>query len=357
MPRAVDPSLFGQQLPIDHSPLNRIEYRYNKPEFDLEDILESIKVFIADFLFPAIKALTGIDLSVFLPLLDILELDFSSPLAFIQSVINVVLAVPGALLPLFGELLAPLQGVIDLILGGLSGIAGGIAGVDPLAVVFGLFNQVLQAPIQLLGLLFGQQATTTAQVNAINNGGFAYDAAANGVTGWTNLTGTLALSSRGKYIQAPNVTVAYRSSGVANDRYGAHIVTNLSMQGACRIGICATSTASNYAALEVYRGFDGDALRVVTGASPTLAVVQRQADFIGVNRLGASSLDIRTDGVNKFTVLRDGQPVPALDWTDTGGIVTHGASNRNVVLASNSFDRNEDSFYGPAISKVVSYAW
>jgi hypothetical protein len=107
----------------------------------------------------------------------------------------------------------------------------------------------------------------------------------------------------------------------------------------------------------VYRGFDGDALRVVTGASPTLAVVQRQADFIGVNRLGASSLDIRTDGVNKFTVLRDGQPVPALDWTDTGGIVTHGASNRNVVLASNSFDRNEDSFYGPAISKVVSYAW
>jgi hypothetical protein len=144
---------------------------------------------------------------------------------------------------------------------------------------------------------------------------------------------------------------------LTNDKYGVHFVANPSMQGAARIGICSTTTASNYAALEVYRGFDGDALRIVTGASPTLAVVQKQADFIGANRLGQSSLDFKTDGVNKFYVTRDGQPITALDWTDSGGIVTHGASNRNVLLASNVLDRNEDSFYGPAISKVVSYAW
>src|SRR6185436_11231222 len=100
MPRAVDPSLTGQQLPIDHSPLNRIEYRYREPEFDLNDILESVKKWIADFVFPAIEELTGVDLSIFLPLLDVLELDFSSPAAFLESLVTSLVNVPVALVQL-----------------------------------------------------------------------------------------------------------------------------------------------------------------------------------------------------------------------------------------------------------------
>jgi hypothetical protein len=363
MPRAVD----LRQPEADYDP-NRSGTEFHLVGFQqyaqiLADIIEQFSANIIANLVDMIKNLTGIDLSAFADIFG--AFDFSSPEAFLESLIQALIALPGALLSLLGPLTAPLQGIIDLLLGGLGALTGGLLGggtgagaaTDPISALFGLVTQVLQAPFQLLGLLFGQQATTQAQTQALGSSGFIHDFASQAVSGWTNLTGTLALSSRGNYIQAPNVTVAYRASGVANDKYGAHIVVNPSMQGACRVGICATSTASNYAGLEVYRGFDGDALRLVTGASPTLTVVQKQADFIGVNRLGLSSLDVRTDGVNKFTVLRDGQPVPALDWTDTGGIVTHGASNRNVVLASNNFDRNEDSFYGPAINKVVSYGW
>lgn len=96
MPRAADPSLFGNQLPVDYNPLNRIEFQNRKPDFDLDALLEQVTKFVEDFLFPVIENLTGVDLSVFLPLFD--SLDMSSPEAFLQGLVDAILALGTALL-------------------------------------------------------------------------------------------------------------------------------------------------------------------------------------------------------------------------------------------------------------------
>jgi hypothetical protein len=111
MPRAVDPSLFGQQLPITHSPLNRIGYQNRKPDFSIEDIIAQLEQFCVDFLFPAIKNLTGIDLGLFLPLLDLMNLDFSSVGAFLSSLIQAILTLPSVVLEL---LLGLIQSLFEL---------------------------------------------------------------------------------------------------------------------------------------------------------------------------------------------------------------------------------------------------
>lgn len=249
--------------------------------------------------------------------------------------------------------------IIDALVSGLTGSAS--TGNDPGAILLALINQGLAIPANLLGFLgslFGQQASTQAQLNALQNGGFSHDFAANGVTGWTNLVGTLALSTRGAFIQAHTQTVAYRALGASQDKFGVNIALDMSMQGIVRIGICSNTTGTSWVGLEIYRGFDGDAIRIVAGSSPTLAIPIKQVDFLGTNRLnGPISIDLKTDGVNKFTVSLNTQPVSGLDFTDTTGLATHDASHRNIILTSNGDDRDEDSYYGPVIKKVVSYVW
>jgi hypothetical protein len=304
-----------------------------------------------------IKAETGIDLSGFLPLIEGLSGSLSFPLNSLESIFKGIdLTNPGSILAAIGGAVGGLlQPFLALLGGGATS-----TGSDPTAVLLGsVLNQFAQLPGSLLQQLFGQNATTQAQVNALQSGGFSHDFGSNGVTGWTSLPGyTLALSPRGGFIQAVNETVAYRASGLTTDKYGAHAALNPNMRGTSVLGICCTSTASNWIGLEVDRGFDGDSLRLVTGASPTLSVVQAEADFTGANRLSAlTAVDLRTDGVNTFYVLYNNQPVPALTWTDGGSLIAHGSSNRNVLLTSNGLDRNEDGYYGPAITKVVSYGW
>jgi hypothetical protein len=297
-----------------------------------------------------IKQETGVDLSGLLAIIDPLTTDVSG---IIQALEGIDLSNPGAVL---AALTAPLQAIIAAIVGGTTGQAS--TGTDPVSVLFSLLNQGLSLPGDLVALIFGGQATTQAQINALQNGGFSHDFASLGVTGWTNLVNTLAVSTRGGFIQAATETVAYRSSGTSVDKYGVNIVINPSMQGTCRIGICSDTSGSRWAGLEIYRGFDGDAIRLVVGASPTLTAVLKQVDLTDKNKLsGMTSIDLRTDGVNQFSVLYNNQPVPALNFTDSGGLFTHDSSHRNILLTSNGFNRNEDSFYGPAITKVVSYAW
>ena len=60
MPRAFDPSLFGNQLPIVYDPLSRIDFQTIKPDFDLDALFDQIRTFVVDFLFPVIKELTGV---------------------------------------------------------------------------------------------------------------------------------------------------------------------------------------------------------------------------------------------------------------------------------------------------------
>lgn len=257
---------------------------------------------------------------------------------------------PGSVVTAIGS---SFQQIIDVLFTGVTGTAA--TGNDPLSLGLALLNQTAQVPGALLALLFGQQSTQQAQINAINSSGFSHNFASNGVTGWSNLVGTLALSTRGNYIQSATEVVAYRA-GAASDKHGAHMVINPNMRGVARLGICSDTAAARWAGLEVYTGFAGDSLRIVTAASPTLTVVQAQVDFTGVDRLTPSAgLDVRTDGVNQFTVMRNGSTL--LTWTDSGGVVAHDSSHRNIVLTSNGFDRNEDGFYGSAINQVVGYAW
>lgn len=71
MPTAGDPFLGPGGLPISHSPFERIGYFPNRPETpDLDALIDAVQQWVADFLFPAIKRYTGIDLSPFLPILN-----------------------------------------------------------------------------------------------------------------------------------------------------------------------------------------------------------------------------------------------------------------------------------------------
>lgn len=71
MPTAGDPFLGPGGLPISHSPLERIGYFPNRPQSpDIDDLIDAVQQWVADFLFPAIKRYTGIDLSPFLPILN-----------------------------------------------------------------------------------------------------------------------------------------------------------------------------------------------------------------------------------------------------------------------------------------------
>lgn len=345
MPTAGDAFLTGQ-LPTQYNPLQRLNFNTPTLPIDPVKILTEFITFLETYGLAALQQVTGIDFSILKPFLDVLKgalqgIDLSNPGSILVAIET---AIQNLLATLIQQLLT-------------GGLGGGTTGTDPVSILVGLLNQALALPADFLALIFGGQATSQAQINAINTGGFSHDFASNGVTGWSNLVGALALSSRGNFIQALTETVAYRASGVSSDKLGAHFVVNPSMRGVARLGICSNTTATKWAGVEVYRGFDGDALRLVTGSSPTLTAVRKQADFISTNRFPAvTAVDVKTDGVNKFSVLFNNQPVPALDWTD-GGAVTHDASHRNVVLTSNGVDRSQDGYYGPAITKVVSYAW
>jgi hypothetical protein len=266
-------------------------------------------------------------------------------------------------------LFAPVRQLIGLIPGinallALVGINPGTGsaapGSNPLDAIWGGINQGLSDLAGLFQQIFGQQATGQAQINNLGSGGFTHDFSINGVAGWTALVGAFVLSVRGQFVQAATETVAYRASGIAADKFGMHFIAAPSMRGVMRGGICALSDGTMGVDLEVYRGFDGDALRLVTRGSPKLTVVRQQADFIGANRLGdVTALDLRCDGADKFTVLRNLQPVRwndnTFEWSD-GGAITHNSTTRGVLLTSNGDDRHDDGFWGPAIQgKTITY--
>ena len=74
MPRAYDPDLPGGGLPITHSPLNRIRINPVVTPFDLQDLIDQLIIswenIVRDYIIPAIKTLTGIDLTTFLDLFE-----------------------------------------------------------------------------------------------------------------------------------------------------------------------------------------------------------------------------------------------------------------------------------------------
>jgi hypothetical protein len=205
MPRAVDPGLFGQQLPIDHSPLSRINSNVVKPglDFDLGDLIEGAIRFIEDYIFPAIEDLTGIDLSIFLPLLHLLELDFSSPAAFLLSLVQSIKNLPEVLLELLLgliealihpdnsdmltdlaiaiiSLLASLPALIAELAETLISSGAGLLGVESPLNALNLFNNI---PQTILGFI-PFSAIGEATPNLLANPGFDGATSVQGAAMW-----------------------------------------------------------------------------------------------------------------------------------------------------------------------------
>ena len=172
---------------------------------------------------------------------------------------------------------------------------------------------------------------------------------------------TLAISSRGRYIQTPARSAGYvGTTGTPRvpltDRHGASMVVDAKMQGSARLWIAGNTTMSNYAALEVYSGYDGDAMRILTGSSPTITVARKQADFLSTPLANLTTFDLRYDtAANKFVALRNG--ASALEWVDTANVVTHGSGKRNIGVVSNADNGTIDGSYGFGIKKVTFYDW
>lgn len=266
---------------------------------------------------------------------------------------------PGAVAAKIGEVV---QHVVDAIFNGLT---GGLAqGVNVAAIPLAILGQVASVPAHVLELLFGSIAGLQAQMTAIQNNptgpSQTDDFSVVGVTGWTAITGALAVSTRGPYIQTPALMAAYAGTPSTarkpgTDKHGIQIVLDGKMKGSCRAWICGDISMSNYAAVEVYSGFNGDSVRLLTGSSPTVAVVRKKVDFVASQLQNLNTFDIWYEpGVNTFHVLRNGQSI-GLDWVDTGNVITHGSSKRNVGIASNCTNRPDDGFWGPGIRKVTFY--
>lgn len=136
MPNAGDPFLSGG-LPLSHNPLQRISFDPFALIPDLADVLQVLVTWVEDFLFPAIKQLTGVDLSPFL--------------AEVQSVISNLETLFGSLNPSSGTFdpNAAVQAFINLCVD---------LGVSfPLALIqdMGGFTSGIPVLSQLIGALTG----------------------------------------------------------------------------------------------------------------------------------------------------------------------------------------------------------
>jgi hypothetical protein len=163
MPNAYD----RQRLTITHSPVEKVDTAFGKlPDlFSPEQILEQVKEFIEQLLFPAIEELTGIDLSAFLPTIeavfDALTTLFGdlnplsgtfNPLDAITTFIELMVEV-GANLPmaLIQELTGFTGGVpiLNQLIGLFTGTTGGLTGLGGLGAIFGDLTGLLGNPTAL----------------------------------------------------------------------------------------------------------------------------------------------------------------------------------------------------------------
>lgn len=327
---------------------------------DMGSVLDAIQIIpgVTEII-TLIKNLTGVDLNTIFDGIDI-----TNPGAILAAITSAVQ----------GVITGALQHVIDAIVGGLTG--GATTGNDPASIGLALINQLLGVPVGLFDQVFGLLAALTGQVTAIQNnpGGATQtdDFTTGTLVAWTNVLNSLALVTgliRTTTIAAGYIGTVGTPRKPNTDRHGVQIVVDGKMRGAVRAWLCGDATMSNYAAVEIFTGFDGDAARIVTGSSPSLTVVQKQTDFIDAAALGPTSpgavsarvqpltaFDIRYDPTpNTFTVLRNGSVVT--QWVDTTNIVSHGSGKRLVGVVANAFGDAAAGANGYGIKKVTFYDW
>lgn len=333
MPKALD----RQRLTITHDPTQRLDTNIGRlPDIDIQAIA-------SEALINTVELLTG--------------LDMSSPEAFVTSLITLVTTGnPGqnwaqALIALLAPIFTPGGGSTQLetLLSQL------LAALQP---ANNTNNNWLSAVGEAWENTLAQIATLQAQVAAINNHP-STPASQTGidVAGWTNVSGTMAFSANGSYLQTAALAAAYRALEPATDKQFASIEIDAKQQGVTRCVICADTAFTNYAAVEVCCGFDGDSVRIVTGSSPSLTVIQKEAEFLVPKLSNKWVFEIRYDSTaNAFTVRRNGTLVPELVWTDSTNIVTHGSTKRKVGAVTNALSGTTGQ-QGPAVSKFTFGDW
>jgi hypothetical protein len=122
------PTAFDRATPTnDHSPLNQISPDPGVPQFNLPDIIEQWLNSIEEFIIPALKDLTGLDLSspaaFILSLIELVTSGAESALAFIDAIISAIGNALGFdLSSLPEQIIARVQLIIDAILSALTKI-------------------------------------------------------------------------------------------------------------------------------------------------------------------------------------------------------------------------------------------
>lgn len=325
MPKAYD----LQRLRITHDPTQRADFNTGKlPKLDFEkifsDALGQVPQFIEDTIYGIIADQTGIDLRTLSQQLHTIPADLIAQ-AFADG----------------SEIAARIAAQIIVL------FTSTTASNDWLSAVGEAWENTLS-----------QIATLQAQVAAINNHP-STPASQTGIdlAGWTNVSGAMAFSTFGSYLQTSALAAAIRALAPTTDKHFVAVEIDAKQQGITRATLCGDTTFSNYAGMEVYCGFDGDSVRLITGSSPSLAVIQKQADFLVPKLSNKWVFEIRYDpATNTFSAYRNGTPIPDMAWTDTANIVTHGSTKRKVGLVTNALSGITGQ-QGPAVSKYTFGDW
>lgn len=316
---------------------------------ELRSLISLIPELILQEVVQVIKQITGVDLST-----AFVGLDLSSPGGILAAIIKVF------------------QGVIDSIVGGLTG--GTAIGNDITAIVQAFVSplQFLQGIPQLLsnleaGLtgqvaqLQGTVATNTANIATIqaattttlNANEDNFDRALIGPH-WNTLVGALVIQVN-DYVQSTGFGAGLYTAGTPlTDKSAVQITVTNKLIGRTRVIGWSDSTMTNYAGLEIYTtGFGDDYARIVTGTSPGVCASQAQVDLY--QTLNGTVFLMKYDPASStYTAFMNGNDI-GLSWSDGSSLVTHGPGHRSTGIVTNG----DGGFFTPgyAISDFKFYDW
>lgn len=326
----------------------------NQVAQQLQALFNEIPQIILNLVIGFIKQETGIDLTSLEPLILV---PIQDAIALITNGLGGIDltqgdAVLNAIAAAIQNLVATIvQQVIDTLInagtGGGTSSGGsissiGLALLDPIKDAEKLFTSVDTWAQEFLASLSGhsaQIATLQQSVAALNTAtsttavsGFDTCDTTSDFVGVSGVSGTLVASNSS--ISSLTFAAAYHSPGPTSaDKQGITLGLTNKKAGTIRAFICSNTTMTNYAAIELLAGgFSNDYVRFVIGSGPNVVIAQAQV----TGRIGGNWVyDLKYDNVaNTFYVFQNGTELITLRYVDTGNLVTHGSSQRNVGIAT-----------------------
>lgn len=395
-----------QPVKITNDPTQRMNYEPGKFKLPSPiDVLEQWAEAFGDFIGPVIQNITGLDFfhgpaEFVVSLIEVLTtggpavqfalslLDMISgalgigPIGdvlpnMVRALSGINLSTPGAVVAeivstateVASNIVQPIIDAIHQALTGASEIGNDVTAViQALFNPLKLFNNALALIQSIFGDLGGHAGGLDARISALEAqalgaaglvSGDNFNRATIGST-WTNVVGTLLISS-GDYVKTSSRAAAYyNAGGPSTDRHGVAVKLVDRSAGDCQFWMCGDTGMTNFVGVEVHAGiFGDDYIQLFTGSSPTVGVAQAQESFVS-NLFGQNSLRsgdviaLNYDEItNTYTVTRNSKVIEDLTWTDTTNIVTHGPTKRNTGVVTNSL--NQHQFPGFGITDFVYY--